>query len=300
MKNFKYIFTVLIGGTLYGTMSSFVKLAYTKGFHAAELAFSQALLAAAILGLFTFFTRHSAEKISIAKITQLWPMLLTGGSIGLTNYFYYESVSHINASVAIVILMQFTWFSIFLEWICYRKKPSKPELITVLFILCGTVLAGDFFNNQPAIFSIKGIVLALLASFTYAVYIVANSRTGQNIPWQLRSTLIMTGSALMIFAVNSPSIISQNHFGYDFIPWAIFLAVVGTTIPTALFAIGIPKIGAGVSSILMTVELPVAVLCAYIVLHEEIHMLQLVGIVIMLMAISAMNFLKRSPLKSNK
>ena len=30
MKNLKYIFMVLLGGTMYGTMSSFVKLSYTK------------------------------------------------------------------------------------------------------------------------------------------------------------------------------------------------------------------------------------------------------------------------------
>lgn len=39
MKNLKYIFMVLLGGTMYGTMSSFVKIAYSRGYHAAELSF---------------------------------------------------------------------------------------------------------------------------------------------------------------------------------------------------------------------------------------------------------------------
>jgi hypothetical protein len=42
MKNIKYILMVLLGGTLYGTMSSFVKLSYAHGFNAAELSFWQA------------------------------------------------------------------------------------------------------------------------------------------------------------------------------------------------------------------------------------------------------------------
>ena len=46
MKNLKYIFMVLLGGTMYGTMSSFVKLSYTKGFNAAEISFWQAFIAA--------------------------------------------------------------------------------------------------------------------------------------------------------------------------------------------------------------------------------------------------------------
>jgi drug/metabolite transporter (DMT)-like permease len=67
---------------------------------------------------------------------------------------------------------------------------------------------------------------------------------------------------------------------------------VGTTVPTALFASGISKIGVGISSILMTVELPVAIICARIVLKEQIGSLQIVGIVIMLASICIMNYYK--------
>ncbi|MDR1524663.1 MAG: DMT family transporter [Tannerella sp.] len=69
-------------------------------------------------------------------------------------------------------------------------------------------------------------------------------------------------------------------------------------VPTALFATGIPKIGAGISSILMTVELPVAVLCANVVLNERISPLQVAGIIIMPAAIAVMNYHKT--LKSKK
>lgn len=140
----------------------------------------------------------------------------------------------------------------------------------------------------------KGVVLALFASFTYAVYIVANGRIDKGVRWQSKSMFIMIGSALTIFIVNNKTIISQNHFGGQFFLWAMFLAIIGTAIPTALFAVGIPKIGVGISSILMSVELPVAVLCASLVLKENINFLQIAGIVVMLTAISAMNYLKKS------
>jgi drug/metabolite transporter (DMT)-like permease len=72
----------------------------------------------------------------------------------------------------------------------------------------------------------------------------------------------------------------------------MFPAITGRNVPTALFASGIPKIGAGVSSILMTVELPVAVLCAHFILDESISYLHGFGIAIMLMAIIFMNWVK--------
>lgn len=122
MKNFKYIAMVLLGGALYGTLSSFVKLSYSYGFHAAEIAFSQALLAALFLGIYALFP---SRKKPTKKLTRKdWvSLLLTGSAIGLTNYFYYYSVYFISASLAIILLMQFTWFSLLIEWGCFRKKP---------------------------------------------------------------------------------------------------------------------------------------------------------------------------------
>lgn len=290
MKNIKYIFMVLLGGAMYGTMSSFVKLSYSWGYNAAEISFSQAALAAIILGIFALVTRKNDKEKFNRK--DLLSLLLTGSAIGLTNFLYYQSVHYISASLAIVILMQFTWFSLLLEWIIFSKRPSRSELLTVFFILIGTVMAGNLLNTEAQSFSLKGILLALFSSLTYAIYIVANGRTGKDMCWQSKSMVIMLGSAITIFLINSRTIISENHFGGDFMLWVIFLAVIGTTIPTALFATGIPKIGAGISSILMTVELPVAVLCASIVLGEHISPLQIAGIMVMLGTISAMNYNK--------
>jgi drug/metabolite transporter (DMT)-like permease len=281
---------VLLGATMYGTMSSFVKLSYSWGYNAAEISFTQAALAALFLGICTLVTgKNNKEKLT-RKV--FFSLLLTGGSIGVTNFLYYQSVNYISASLSIVILMQFTWFSLLLEWIIFKKRPSRIELLTVILILIGTVIAGNIFSAGNSSFSLKGIVLVLLASLTYASYIVANGRVGKGVRWQSKSTFIMIGSACTIFLINSRTIITDNHFDSGFLVWAMFFAVIGTTIPTALFAASIPKIGAGVSAILMTVELPVAVLCAGLVLNERISALQIIGIIIMLVAISAMNYYK--------
>ncbi|WP_246496656.1 EamA family transporter [Chitinophaga varians] len=282
---------VLLGGIMYGTMSSFVKLSYASGYHAAEVSFSLSLSSAVLLGAVLLLTTGKAGGRRLTG-KELLSLLIVGGTIGLTNFLYYQSVSYISASLAIVILMQFTWFSLLLEWLIFRQRPGKPELVTILFILVGTVMAGNLLQAGALSFSWKGIALALASSFTYAVYIVANSRVGKGVKWQSKSTLIMVGSTLAIFIINAQTIVADNHFSEAFLLWAVFLAVVGTTIPTALFAAGIPKIGASTSAILMTIEFPVAVLCAYLVLDEAVSPVQIAGIIVMLAAISAMNYYK--------
>jgi drug/metabolite transporter (DMT)-like permease len=289
MKNIKYVFMVLLGGTLYGMMSSFVKLSYRRGFHAAEISFWQAFLAALILGVCAFASRKRKSGKLMRK--DVLPLLLAGCAIGLTNFLYYESVSFIPASLAIILLMQFTWFSLLLEWLVFQRRPSRVEWLTVFFILIGTLLAGRMFDVERWNFSTTGVILALCSSLTYAVYIIANGRMGKGVRWQSKSAMIMVGSSLCIFLVNGSGVV-QSCMNGEFMLWAIFLAVVGTTVPTALFAAGISKVGAGLSSILMTIELPVAVLCAGIVLKEPVSPLQISGVIMMLAAISAMNIYK--------
>ena len=86
MKNLKYIFMVLLGGTMYGTMSSFVKLSYTKGFNAAEISFWQAFIAALLLAIYAFFTRKNIKgKLTFGNFIFL---LFTGSAIGRTNFVY--------------------------------------------------------------------------------------------------------------------------------------------------------------------------------------------------------------------
>ncbi len=288
---------VLMGGIMYGTMSSFVKLFYSRGYHAAELSFSQAFLAAVFLGTAQFLFRKG--KVRLAR-NEFISLLATGGAIGLTNYLYYQSVSYISASLAIVILMQFTWFSLLLDWTVFGKKPNKSELLTVVFILIGTVMAANLFGEDVQSLSWIGIALALCSSLTYAIYIVANSRVGHAVGWLPKSMVIMTGSALTIFIINVKTILVGSYFSYEFAMMAVFLAIIGTTIPTALFATAIPKVGAGISSILMTIELPVAVLCASIVLNEQLGFVQIVGILVMLAAISTMNYYKSLKNKKEK
>lgn len=286
---------VLLGGALYGTMSSFVKRSYADGFTAAELSFWQAFVAALILGVCTWASTGHGGRLRRGDIL---PLLLTGSAIGLTNFLYYKSVQFIPASLAIILLMQFTWFSMLIEWLFLRRRPTRTELVAVSVILVGTVMASGIMSHGILSFNPIGVGLALLSSLTYAAYIVANGQCGRSVRWEAKSMAIMLGSSMTILAINGPRIVGGEYLCGEFALWILLLAVAGTTIPTALFAAGIPKIGAPLSSILMTVELPVAVLCAWLILGEQLSAAQITGVVILLGAIAVMNYTKQTSTQS--
>lgn len=293
----KYILMVFAGACSFGILSTFVKLAYREGYAATEISVSQAFTGMIVLWLWVGIrSKKQQDLLSLQTIKACcWQVLLTGAAIGLTTFLYYASVHYIPASVAIILLMQFTWMGVLLDRILFNKKADAIQLITIAIILTGTVMASGMNHIQTDRSFIKGTCYALGSAFFYALYVVANSRYGNALPAPQKSALIMTGSTLGILIVNVQQLSASHHFDTGLIKWALFLAVFGTIIPPVLFAKGIPKIGAGISAIIMTAELPVAICCAHLILGEKISVLQWAGIIIMLLAIVWMNVRKSKP-----
>jgi len=91
---------------------------------------------------------------------------------------------------------------------------------------------------------------------------------------------------VLIFAVATQT----TAFNYDiFYKWGILLALFGTIIPPMLLNAGFPKTGIGLGSIISSLELPVSVTMAYVLLHEKVIAIQWLGIGLILFAIVMMN-----------
>ena len=153
-------------------------------------------------------------------------------------------------------------------------------------------------ESESIAISIEGICYALASAILYAIYIAANGRVARDMDPVKKSAIIMTGSSAGILIVNAHELLSTSLVDLNLIKWATFLSLFGTIIPPVLFARGIPKIGAGLSSVIMTAELPVAVIFAHIILGEQLTASQWTGIVIMLLALVILNSQKIERLKN--
>lgn len=288
-KMIKYIIIVAIGALSYGMLSSFAKIAYGQGYNAGEITFAQAAIGAFILVILAFISNFKNKK---QHNTKRWKLFIAGSSMGISAYTYYLSVEYIPASLAIVLLMQMTWLSIFAEWIFYKKKPSIIEIFSAIFIIIGSILAGNLLEMDNINYSFVGIFLGTGAALLYTVYVLFTSKLGNDVPMFEKSALMTIGSAIMILLINIKSIRTSNHLDFGLLQWGIFLAVFGTIVPPICFTWGMPKIGAGLSAILLTLELPAAVICAHVILGEKVTFSQIIGIGIILLSIIIINLVK--------
>jgi drug/metabolite transporter (DMT)-like permease len=74
-----------------------------------------------------------------------------------------------------------------------------------------------------------------------------------------------------------------------FYPWGVYLALFGTIIPPIFLNKGFPLTGIGIGSILVSLEIPVSVAMAVILLQEKVNAIQVGGIVVILMGIVVLN-----------
>ncbi len=75
------------------------------------------------------------------------------------------------------------------------------------------------------------------------------------------------------------------------------MALFGTVIPPILFNIGFTNAGLGLGSIVSSLELPVSVTMAFVLLGEKVELIQWVGIILILFAIVLMNLPSKKELK---
>ncbi len=282
---------VALGASSYGMLTTFVKMAYAEGFTSYEITFAQM-----ILGLFgliiinlVFVKRKKNEATEPAepKLRSILKLMAAGTSLGLTSIFYYFAVRYIPVSIGIVMLMQSVWIGVVLEAIIARKKPSKNKIIAVFAILGGTVLATNLFLNSIQL-DWRGIAWGFLAALSYTVTIYASNTVATQLHSFRRSLWMMVGGTIIVSIISIPFLLEQFNLEI-FQKWGLILALFGTILPPILFTVGMPKINVGLGAIISSIELPVAVLMAYILLNEVVNFQQWIGIVIILMAVVVMN-----------
>ncbi len=290
----KGVLLVGLGAASYGMLATFVKLAYDdKGmtglpFTPAEVISSQFIIGILVVLLINAFQK-AKKGTQVVKSTKndIIQLMVTGTSTGLTSIFYYLAVKYIPVSIGIVLLMQTVWMGLLLEIFLEKRRPSTIKIIAVGIVLLGTVLATNLLENQVEL-DWRGIVLGLLAAASFTTTMYSANKVATNVSSAQRSLYMLLGGfvIVIIFALFT----QVTPFNYDiFFKWGIILALFGTVIPPMLMNAGFPHTGISLGSIVASLELPVSVSMAFLILNETVVFTQWVGITLILFAIAIMN-----------
>ncbi|MET4083462.1 drug/metabolite transporter (DMT)-like permease [Pedobacter sp. UYP30] len=286
----KGILLVFLGACSYGVLSTFVKFAYQDGYTLGDITGTQAFFGAIGLWLL-FFSRNAMLKKphGFVEKTPIYQLLLAGICSGCVSIFYYQSVKLVPNSIAIILLMQFIWIGILLEYFIFKKKITTVQVFSILSVLGGTALASGVFASALKTINTTGIVYGLLAAVCYAGFIMLNGRLGNDYRPIKKAALMVTGSCIFIFIIFPPVFLINGALSGSLFKWGLLIALFGTVIPPLCYAIGVPKTGLALSSILSAAELPIAVLLSALFLHEHVSAGRWFGVAVILSAIAISN-----------
>lgn len=301
----KGIIYVALGASSFGMLASFVKLAYKGNYTTAEVTLSQFALGILLIFIMLVFKSKSKEGVEKPTSKNIKQLMISGTTLGFTSVLYYLCVKYINASIAVVLLMQSVWIGVVIEMIQTKKIPSITKIIAVVIVLFGTVLATNILSTTIEI-NMLGIIFGMLASVSFSLTLFTTNSVATNLHPLQRSFYMLLGGACIVLIFSFFTQIAPTYFNLDvlantgistikpidfniFVTYGIILSLFGTVLPPIFLNKGFPLTGVGLGSIISALELPVSVTFAYFLLSEQVILTQWIGILLILAAIVIMN-----------
>ncbi len=283
MKSLHASVYILLGACSYGIHASLVKIGIAQNITISEITSSQYIIGILLLLLVLPFTKKKSMNRR-----QLFELLGIGVLVGLTGVFYGLSLAKIPASIAVVMLFQFTWIGLLIESVYLRSVPSRKKLVSVGFLWVGTFLAGSLVSSTGFQWSenIEGIVYGFLGAITFALFLFFSGKVAKGIPTVQKSVLTILGGSVVVCGMLQPAFLSEPSRFVDIWEIGVIVSLFGSILPIVFFALGTPHLESSISTIIGAAELPAAIIAAMVLLHEDVSVLQSIGILLILIGIA--------------
>lgn len=288
MKSWMYPLFVVLGASCYGILSTIIKLAIRDGYSA-----SYAVTGQYYFGFLFAVLIYLASKRSLPKFGGGWTLVLAGIFTATTGTVYGQAVEYMPASLAVVLLFQFTWIGMLFDCVANRRLPKRAEVISLFFLFGGTILAAGLIDADLSGIPWQGWAWGMAAAVGFASFIMINQRQVEGMDTVTRLLFMSFFAAIAVSFFQSPEILWNGSLPQGLWMYTVLLGFFGIVLPIFLFSVGVPKVGTGMASILSAMELPVAITASMLLLGERLTILQLLGILIVLIGMTLPSFVQR-------
>lgn len=272
---------LVLGGIAIGTSPIFVRLSETG-----PLATAFWRLALALVPLMTFDRLYTTPVVQTEKFS--WrdyfslsvPGLFLAGDLAL----WHAALKITTVANATLLANMAPIFVAIGAWIFFKVRPSRPFIIGLILACIGLVILkggiAGFTDGQ-----IKGDGLALIAAMFYAGYILflGKLRSKFTAMQIMIASTISASIAMLIVSIT----LESNLFPVSFYGWAILigLALITHAGGQGLITYALAYLPASFSSLTLLIQPVVAAILAWLILHEAIGMMQIIGGIIIICGI---------------
>ena len=271
----------IVAAIAYGTNPLGALFLYQEGFNPPSVIFYRFTFAVIILAVILL-----VQKVPF-KITKYeFKVLLSLGMLFAASALsLYTSFKHLDSGVASTILFAYPVMVAVIMAVFFKEKASMMMILSIILSIIGILLL--YQGDGEAKMSLWGVILVLISSLTYAVYIVVVNRTQISMPPFKMTFYIMAFAAVVIalysFCVPGSRIMAIPS--WTALGWICMVAIVPTIIAMTMLNIGILHAGSTPTAILGALE-PVTAVCISVLVFDGLFTVRLVcGIALILAAV---------------
>lgn len=270
---------VLASTVAYGSMAILAKIAYAGGVGPVGLLAFRFALASALFAAGARGARALPWRLRV----RLWAL----GAVFVVNAVsYFTALRLAPASLVSVLVFTYPIMVMFLGALFGLEPLAVRGLLAAALATAGATLA---VGGSAAGATATGVVLALVAAFLYAAYVVIGSRLVATVPTEAVARHVVGASAVL--AAPWAWLRGELVLPGSASAWLSLLVIgtVSTYVAMRAFLAGVERIGAGRASVLSTTEVFVTVGLAATLLGEPLGLRQLSGAGLVLAAVLLQN-----------
>lgn len=219
--------------------------------------------------------------------------------IGVQSLCLYSSVARLPVALALLAFNTYPIWTALWSFVVYRKHPEKAMLVAMPVILVGLAMALDVFGAASGLGTSgqwarigAGVGFALAAAGTFGLALVLTQHEAADVDGRVRTATTMSLAGVVALTM----VVSQGGFhlptaaaGWGGLAALTFLY--GTAF-TIMFTV-LPRLGVVGNSAIMNVEPVFALVLAWLLLGQNIALVQVAGALLVVGAVMALGLRKR-------
>jgi drug/metabolite transporter (DMT)-like permease len=269
----------IVAATAYSVTAVFAKLAYAAGVNVVTLLLLRYLVAAIFFWVFILRSGRGLPPRSIVVRGLLLGMIAQAGQ----TWLFGSSLKRIDAALAILILYAYPAMVTVGAVLIRRERLTVQRVIALAVATAGVVLVVS--GPHSGTYDTLGILLAFGAALVYTCTLLTGHAILRAIQPMTLAGLVATGAAITFTTVG----VAGRGMRFDFSPWGwlpiIGLALFASVLATVMNYSGMTRVGPTVASIIGTLEIPLGVLLATLLLGERLGPVQIVGGILVVTAV---------------
>lgn len=255
---------------------------YADGINAYSVLLYRYGLAAVLLALYMAVQRK-AFSVTKKELAILFPL---GVLFSLSSLTLYLSFHYMGAGIACTLLFVYPVMVAVMMAMFFKEKITMVTILSIVMALCGIGLL--YRGGDGEVLSFVGVMLVMVASLTYAVYIIIVNKSSLRMS-SVKLTLYVLLFSILTIVVGSFMGDGSNHLQLLTTAnmWfhASLLALFPTVISLILMAIAVHEVGSTPTAVMGAFEPLTAVVLSVMLFGEEFTPRLAVGILLILAAV---------------